>query len=930
MLKQFTFTFVLLSLITQFSFAQSGIISGALVDAKNSEAIIGATIRLDGGSVGCVSDFDGKFILRNLSTGTHSLQVSFLGYQTKQIENIEVKATEETNVSISLDEEQSGQTMKEVVIVADVKKESQTAITLLQKNSHVIADGISAQTIRLTPDRTTSDVIKRISGASIQDNKFAVIRGLADRYNTALLNGSMLSSTEPDRRAFALDMFPSAMLDNLVVMKTASADLPGEWAGGAIMITTRDIPSKNFFNLALSSGYNTLATGQPGLSAQGGKYDWLGFDDGSRDLPAVMPTRTDYVNLPLEERIAISKQFQNNWGLSQNASVAPNMGLQLATGFIKKFKTDGEFGTTFATTYNNNYTLQQGMRNDYDISGQIFGFNENLAQNNISLGALLNSALKFNPNNKISLQLLHSTNTSEVIATRDGANFDTEQRIQSNSVEFIENHVLTTRLAGEHSLPNTWKLTWSGGYNRMDRNTPNTRRAFASKTLDSEETDPFKIDLPPGSATRDRGAIFYSDLNEDVYNAQAEVTIPFVAFNQKQSMKIGTLMQSKDRNFMARNLGYIKARSAGFDLSIFNNSDFSNIFDTSNIRTNGLVIDEITNLFDAYDGSSMLNAGFIMFENTVARKLRLSYGLRVERFNQKLNSYDVTAQPVNIDQTYLDWLPSINAKYELTEETNLRLSFSKTTSRPEFREIAPFPFYDYFLTATVLGNPSLVRSQIYNADLRWEMFPGANQMLSASLFYKHFINPIEYTLSSSGAGSANRSYQNVSLARNYGIEVEARKNLAFLFGDKGVNWTTFANAAFIRSNIDVSNLNTADSKRPLQGQSPYVINAGVAYNNPEWKLNSMVILNIVGDRLNQVGTAIYPDVYERHRPVLDFSVVKDFGRTQLKFTASDILRRDLIFYQDNNQSHSFEADTDGVFQSANRGSTFSVTAALKL
>jgi TonB-dependent receptor len=921
---------VFLLLLTHLLFAQTGTLTGKLLDAKSSESIIGGTVRVAQSSLGCSSDLDGNFVLRNVPVGTHTLTVSYIGYKTKEHGQIEVKANQETYLSFIMEEETSGTTLKDVVIVADVRKESQAAITLLQRNSAMISDGISAQTIRLTPDRTTGDVIKRISGASIQDNKFAVIRGLADRYNMALLNGSPLTSTEPDRRAFSLDIFPSAMLDNLVVVKTASADMPGEWAGGAIMITTRDIPSKNFFNFSLSSGYNTMATFKQGLNASGGKRDWLGYDDGSRDLPAAMPLRSVYVNLPLTERLAISKQFENNWELTPVGSVSPNLGAQLSGGVVKKVGESGEWGTTFASTYSNNNSLQQGQRNDFDKGGQLFGYTQSNAQNNIALGVLINTAYKFNQYNKIGAQLLHSTNTTETISVRTGSNFDVGQFVRSNAVEFIENHTLTTRLTGDHSFLNGIGFSWSGGYNRMDRTTPNTRRAFGAKTFDSDANSPFLIDLPPGSATRDRGAIFYSDLNEDVYNFQSDVKVPFKALGQKQILKFGVLHQSKVRTFSARNLGYIKASSSLFDNSILTRSDFSNIFDADNIKQTGFVIDEITNLFDEYDASSSLNSGFIMMDNSVTERLKLSYGLRLEHFNQKLDSYDVTVQPVSVNQTYVDLLPSLNAKYLLNEKTNMRFSVSKTTSRPEFREIAPFPFYDFEELAVVLGNPALERSKIYNADLRYEIYPGGNQILSASAFYKYFNNPIEYTIESLGAGSSTRSYKNVPSAQNFGIELEARKNLEFLFGDKGTNWTTFANLALIQSMIDVSTLNTSDPKRPLQGQSPYVLNTGVAYFHPELKLNSMLIFNMIGDRLSRVGTSSYSDIYEKSRPVFDFSIVKDFGKSQLKFTYGDILRSDALFYQDENQNHKYDSGTDNVFMRSNRGSTISLTASVKI
>jgi TonB-dependent receptor len=910
--------------------AQTGTIQGKLFDLKTNEALIGGTVKLDSGVTGAVTDFDGNFIIRGVSAGTHSLQITFMGYKQKLVNGLEVKSGEEQQISVAMEEESANNNLKEVVIVADARKETQTAITLLQKNAITIGDGISAQTIRLTPDRTTGDVVKRISGVSIQDNRFAVIRGLADRYNMALLNGSPLTSTEPDRRAFSLDIFPSAMLDNLVVMKTASADMPGEWAGGAILITTRDIPSKKFFNLSLSSGYNTLATFKPGLAASGGKTDWLGYDDGSRNLPAAMPVRNDYVNLPLAERLAISKQFKNNWGLTTNTSVRPNIGLQMSGGFVKVLGDNAEWGTTLATTYSNQNSLQLGERNDFDLNDQLFGFVQNNAQNNIALGALVNTAVKWNQSQKVSLQLLHTTNTTELISTRDGSNFENEQFVQTNSVEYIENHVLTTRLAGEHLLFEKIKASWSGGFNQMNRETPNTRRAFAAKNFDADETENFRIDPPPGSASRDRGAIFYSDLNEKVYNAQSDFTVPFKALGQKHNFKFGALYQAKDRAFQARNLGYVKANTSQFDQRLITTTNFENVFDVNNIGVTGYVIDEITNLFDAYQGSSVLSAGYLLMENVVAERLRVSYGVRLEHFNQKLDSYDQTTQPVSVNQTYLDLLPSINTKYELNEKTNLRMSLSKTTSRPEFREIAPFPFYDYEELATVLGNPNLVRSQIYNADLRWEMYPGLNQLISVSAFHKYFKDPIEYTLSSSGAGSSNRSYQNVPSARSYGVELEARKNLGFILGDAGVNWTAFANLALIKSRIETSGLNTSDPKRPLQGQSPYVLNSGLSYANQKYGLNTMLIFNMVGDRLSRVGTIIYPDIYEKQRPVLDFSVVKDFGRNQIKCTVSDFLRRDALFYQDINQNHKYDAGSDQIFIRGNRGTTISLALSVKL
>lgn len=285
--------------------AQKGVITGKVIDAKLAESLIGVTIILDNNAGGAMTDYDGNYTIANVPEGIHQISINYTGFSPKTIGEINVRAGETVTVDVAL-EEAVAQALAEVVVVARAGRETQSALTILQKNSTTIGDGISSETIRRTPDRTTGDVIRRVSGASLQDNKFAVIRGLSDRYNIALLNGAMLSSTEPDRKAFSFDLFPSAMLDNLVVVKTASADLPGEFAGGAILLNTKDIPERSFFSATLNGGYNTVTTFKEHLGAQGGSTDWLGMDDGSRALPSGFPDTKTLVGATNEEQYAYS------------------------------------------------------------------------------------------------------------------------------------------------------------------------------------------------------------------------------------------------------------------------------------------------------------------------------------------------------------------------------------------------------------------------------------------------------------------------------------------------------------------------------------------------------------------------------------------------------------------------------------------------
>lgn len=922
-MKRTPYLFALLCLFPLFLSAQKGSITGKIIDAKLAEALIGASIRLQDGSGGAVTDLDGNFMIANVPVGTHTITINYTGYQTKEISGIEVRNGQATTLDISM-EEYSAQTIAEVIVVAKASRESMSALTILQKTSPMIADGISAESIKRTPDRTTGDVIRRVSGASIQDNKFAIIRGLNDRYNIALLNGALLSSTEPDRKAFSFDLFPSAMLDNLVVMKTASADLPGEFAGGAIIINTRDIPEENYLSVSLSSGFNNITTFKPHLSAPGGGTDWLGIDDGSRDLPSTFPATNDFKTATKDERIAFSKTVANDWAITEKSSAMPNTSLQVAAGLVSDPAKKVQWGTTVALSYSNNNRVQDASRSEYDLQSKLSDFNDRQFKNNVLWGTLLNTAVKFNNKHKLILQGTYSTNTDNIVNDRFVTNYEQVRNEKATSIEYTENHLLTTRLGGEHTLTdNGVRLSWGGGFNRNTRNVPSLRRLTYFRNFDAEETDPYIVYIPFGSSTLNNGGRFYSDLTENIWNGNLDLTIPFNIAGAKQSVKVGGLYQKKDRAFDARVLGYVRARVSGFNSSLMTLPQDS-IFAPENVYDKGFVLDEITNDGDKYDAKSDLTSAYILFDNKIAERLRISWGLRMENFRQQLNAINYSQIPVNIDRTTTEWLPSANVTYSLNEKNQLRLSASRTVTRPEFRELAPFAFYDFYLPGTVQGDTTLTSGRIYNFDLRYELYPGMNQLFSVSLFYKKFNNPVEFTFSSQGAGTRNFSFINVPSAENYGVELELRKNFDFI----GANWENlvfFTNAAIIRSKINLQGAGAYDPDRALQGQSPYIVNVGLAHNWVRAGLNTTLVYNIIGDRVAQVGTDGYADIYERHRNLLDFQISKRvWQRGEIKLTWSDILRPDFMYYQDNNADHKFNEGVDNVMQSLNSGSTITL------
>lgn len=904
--------------LPSFLLAQTGIISGKVIDAKSAETLIGVSVRLGDGAGGAITDLDGNFRIGNVAPGKHKLTLNYTGYAPKTVEDIDVKAGEVATVDIVL-EDASAQTLAEVVVVAKARKESTSALTIFQKTSIAIADGISSETIKRTPDRTTGDVIRRVSGASIQDNKFAVIRGLNDRYNVAMLNGALLPSTEADRKAFSFDLFPSSMIDNLVIMKTASADLPGDFAGGAIIVNTKDIPETNYLNVNVSAGINNITTFKPYLSSSSGNSDWLGTDDGSRALPDAFPTTTDYNAAAPVDKVRFSQMLPNDWAITEKGSAAPNTSVQITSGLVTNTNKKVQFGSTIALSYSNQNRIQDAERNRFDLQRQLVAYRDKQFRNNVLWGALMNSALKIGNSQKLIFQASYTTNTNNSINSREGSDFDREQYIRFTAVEYTENHLLTTRVGGEHLLtPGGIKLTWGGGYNRSTRDIPSLRRMTYAKNFDSEEGDPYYAIIQPGSANLNLGGRFYSELAENTLSGNLDLNIPFHFFGEKQSIKVGGLYQKRDREFGARVLGYT---ATGYPAALFVLPQ-DQIFAPENIKaSNGFIISDITNPSDAYNANAALTAAYALADFKLIEKLRLSAGVRMENYDMVVNSFYYGGQEVNTRLKNNDLLPSANLTYSLNDQHQLRLSASKTLSRPEFRELSPFAFYDYEEEASVQGNPNLVRGTIANYDIRYEWYPGQNQLFSVSLFYKDFTNPIERNFSSSGGGSASFSYQNVTSAQNYGVEVEGRKNLDFL-GGWGENLLVFTNVAFIGSTIDLTNVDAYDPKRALQGQSPYIVNSGITANMPKWDLSTTLAYNIIGDRVAYVGTDNFADIYERHRNLLDFSVSKKLGRNgEVKLTWGDILRTDFIYYQDNNSSHKFEADVDNLMQRRNFGST---------
>lgn len=948
MQKICTLLFLLVSLHT---IAQTGRITGKVVNSNTGEALVGATITLTSPPKKAVSDQAGQYSIGGLSAGTYTFTCTFVGFNSKEVSEIVVKNGEVTDVNISLDVKQND--LATVVVRSRVSRENQSALLITQKNSPVVSDGISAELIKKTPDRTTGDVLKRISGVSIQDNKFAVVRGLNDRYNAAYLNGAPLPSSENDRKAFAFDIFPANMLENLVILKTATPDMPGDFAGGVINISTSSIPIKNFTSISVGGGYNTITTFKDGLTYHGGKTDWLGLDDGTRAIPKGVPT-TENFPVKTSERAELAKLYTtNNWGINTR-NILPNLNLQFSQGLNIRRKGQEFFGMLLSLTYNKTYTFSTGELNSYVYNRDnpseppilTANFTDVKTHSEATLAGLVaNFSIKLNENNKISLKNILSVNADDRVITLDGkpdVPGDPEFKVNARALWYTSNVISSSQLFGDHNVSRAkLKINWLLSFGQVDRKIPNLRQLNYGY---NEGQTNYSAGIASSTISSDNsGSMFTSKTNEKIYSAKLDLSRNFDGLtNFKTQIKLGGYFQYRDRGFDARLLGFgIYRPSGGFDNSLFSLPQ-DKIFDSSNmgLKANGkggfLLLDG-TNPTFAYDANSTLYSTYLMADSRIGKKLRAIYGVRYENFNQKLNSFKDFTTPINLNTNKGDFLPSLNLVYSINSKQNLRFSYSRTVNRPEFRELAPFAFFDFSNRIVVGGNPDLVRASIDNFDLRYELYPGKGQLVSVSAFYKKFKNPIELTSDPNNFNST--AYQNALEGKNYGVEAEFRTLLSTLFGREENlvlgRFVASANASYIFSNVKeapFAGVVKGTEDRPLQGQSPYLFNLSLGYNDNDHGWSSTLSANRVGQRIFIVGSLNEPDTWEQGRTVLDFQLSKTLikEKLELKLNCKDLLRQKQIFFLDLDESKSYKKDKDLIFQSRSFGSVISFTATYKL
>jgi outer membrane receptor protein involved in Fe transport len=858
---------------------QPGRITGRVVDGATGRGLSGARVSVQGTALAVPAGVDGRYTLARVPAGTYTLSVSMLGYGTKAVTGLSVAPGAAAQMDVSL--LPAAVTLQGISVSAARERGTVSRALDEQRTATGIVNATTAEQIARSPDVNAAQAVQRVSGVSVQGGKYVVVRGLGERYTTTSLNGARLPSPESDRRVVPLDLFPAGLLESVSTTKTFTPDQPGDFSGARVDLRTREFPTRRVLTFTAGSGYNDVATGRSVLAAPTSGGEWLGFAGSGRALPGAVRAGGEFRNVPQPLVNQAVRSFRNVWSPIQGTA-APNGSLGFSLGgqdplFGK------QVGYALAGSYNSGFEYHDGETRALAVGNPARAINQFAGQTgtrSVLWGGVGNLSVQLGAFHRISLNNLYDrTADNEAHSDLSADLYGYEYPVRRSWVSFVERTVRSNQLQGRHTVAGRDQLTWQVTSSHVSRNEPD--RTDVLWVSDAEGH--YSLETLTGAGVRRS----YSTLGEANWTGGADWRMEMGPQGRSTTLKVGGESRRTRRDVDLRTYGLgarglTAAQSSLPPEQLFagplSDAD-SDAFFISNNSAGG-----------RYDARDRVAAGYLMLEQPLGERVRLVGGARVESWKLGIDARRVNAAT---DTTYdfasTDVLPSLAMNVELTDFQNLRLSASQTLSRPEYRELVPFLQTNPVGDLDFVGNADLRRALVRNLDVRWELYPGSGEVLSVALFGKKFVRPIEQIQLATSGGNV-LSYVNTQGATNYGVELEARKSLGFLPGALG-NLGVFGNATFMRSRIEVGNDSISaltNAVRPMQGQAPYVVNAGAGYTGG--RTTATVLYNVVGRRISQLGLNPAPDTYVQPRHVLDFSLQQKLTSAfALKLNARNLL-----------------------------------------
>jgi outer membrane receptor protein involved in Fe transport len=884
--------------LTLVSTAVAAPLTGVVVNSRSGQPERGVQLQIEGAGTVATSDLDGLFTL-DLSAGTYTAVVKKDGFKSQKVTGIVVTGGG-GDFAVVMEPAAAGGSdsfEEEITVTAEAGLSTEAALLAERKGAVQISDSIGAEEMGKSGGSDAAGVLKRVTGISLQDNKFVYVRGLGDRYSSTALNGSKIPSTEFEKKVVPLDLFPADLIDKITVSKSYTVDEPGDFAAGLVELSTVDFPSRQRASIGFSLGWNSVTTGDPWLEYPGG----VGFSGGGgQPLPAGIPDEdlirfspfsgNGFTPAELEE---FGELLIGGWSGVRDDSAPLNGSLK---GSYGNTFNDGRLGFVVTGTYENGTSTRDEERNYFRIgAGGIVEpdntFRFDYSEEKVRQALTANLAYRFGDNHHLQVRSLYTTLSEAEGRFQEGFYSDVNDDIQDFRVSFLEQDIVNVQLAGDHyfdGLGGGALLEWRGSYSEATT-AENRREALYEQRFGGGF---FYIDASQS------GFLYFNDLTDEVDDFKVDWSSFFTAGDTFGTIKFGLSYTNNDREFAGRRLRFFTRGNSGIDFT----APPEELFSADNIRRNGFEIDEATRATDTYFGEHEIPAAYVQADVAWGR-WRLIGGVRVEDSSQDVITFDRNNPdnpPIVTALADTDFLPSLSLVYKLTDGANLRFSASQTLNRPEFRELAPFEFTHIVGGFTAVGNPELQRARITSFDARWEWFPSSSEVLAASIFWKEFEDPIERLLL---GGALNfETFANVEKAENVGFELEARKDLGH-WKDALEGFTIIFNYAFVESEITIDPLVSAvtNDSRPLVGQPDNVGNLILDWSRPESGTNVRVLYNFVDDKVAFAGGFGLPDVIEEARNTVDVVWGQELGGwakgLQLKVSASNLTDEERLWSQ---------------------------------
>jgi hypothetical protein len=862
--------------------ARTGRIVGRVVDANTGAGVSDVQVRVEGTSLGTLSGVDGRFVITGVPAGPAAIQARRIGFQAKTITGVVVPAGRavEQNVALGAATVQ----LQAVTVSAAVERGSVNQALDAQRTAVGVVNAVTSEQIARSPDGDAAQAVQRVSGVSVQDGRYVFVRGLGERYTTTSLNGARLPSPEPERKVVPLDLFPSGLLQTITTAKTFTPNLSGDFSGAHVDIRTREFPARRTLSYSMSTGYNTAASGDlpaaPGVGGEG-----LALARTQRFLPSIARAAGDLAGTSQGDKNNVINQFRNVWqadprGGRANGSFSASLGgndpvLGHGVGYL--------FSGTYSNALDVRANESRAVARAGDVSAgqpgqvQINRFDGQSGRTSVLMGGLANFGTLVGTRSRLAFNNTYNRTADNDARVERGVYEDLAIPVQIQRLDYVQRSVWSSQLTGEHDLGRQ-RIEWSGSLSGVTREQPDRSEIVyevrpgagtAGATGATGASQLLWLNTLPEGAVRT-----FAALSERGAEGKADYHLQLGTTERPLTVRAGGLGRRTSRSSDVRSYG-IFARALSDSLRALPPEIlFGGRFTTPESQM--LSVRSLAQ-GGSYDASDVLGAGYAMVDAALGSHFQLVTGARVERSDVLVNALNTLGEPSRARREFTDALPSVALNFRPSALQNVRVSVARTLARPEYRELAGIRTREVLGGVDTRGNPNLVRTLIDNYDLRWELYPGAGEVLSVGVFAKRFQNPIERVFRPSNTNSIIE-FTNARSAVDYGAELEARHGLGFL-APALTPLTAFTNLTLVRSDVVLGpgQEGIQNGNRPLTGQAPYVVNGGLTYTSAGGIGSATLLYNRVGRRLQAAGELPLPDVYELPRNVVDLSLLFPVG-----------------------------------------------------